>query len=63
MEPSPLTEESVDDLSSELDVFVRNIAARDGDCKLQKLDLESLHQIVRSILAQHGYSMPDSQSW
>jgi len=49
----PHTQECADHLLSELNTFVRAIAAREGACKLRKSDLNQLHETVRYILTQY----------
>jgi hypothetical protein len=49
--PHP-TQEILSHLLSELESFIRNIAAREGDCKLQMSDLTQLQEKARSMIDQ-----------
>jgi hypothetical protein len=51
---APLTQECLNSLSSELDAFVRAMAAREGESKLQASDLDQLYGKVNSIISQHS---------
>jgi hypothetical protein len=51
---SVFTQDLLDHLSSELNAVVRIIAARDGDSKFQKADLDELRKKMQSVVYQHG---------
>lgn len=51
---TPLTQECLDCLTSDLNALVRVMGAREGNSKLQASDLTHLHEKVDSILAQQA---------